>query len=186
MRFSHPEDAAEHVRLAMAKHERVFGNPPAGMWCSEQAVGEDVLPLLLDAGITWTISDESVLARSLAGAELPFFEPVTGLGPGLHLPLQLPEGTAAALPVEDAQYQRKAGEASRPRGGDRALGARHAPYRLEREGRSLAIVFRDHALSDLIGFTYKSWDSKDAAADLLRRLRELRTALAERPETSAG
>ena len=186
MRFSHPEDAAEHVRLAMAKHERVFGNPPVGMWCSEQAVGEDVLPLLLDAGITWTISDESVLTRSLAGAELPFFEPVTGLGPGPQLPLHMPDGTAAAFPVEDAQYQRRAGEASGLRGGDHTLGACYAPYRLEREGRSLAIVFRDHALSDLIGFTYKSWDSKDAAADLLRRLREIRTALAERPETLPG
>ncbi len=70
-RFAHPEDAAEQVKRAMVKHERVFGKPPRGMWCSEQAVGEDVIPLLLDAGVTWTISDETVLARSLSGAAAP-------------------------------------------------------------------------------------------------------------------
>ena len=31
----------------------------------------------------------------------------------------------------------------------------------------MAIVFRDHTLSDLIGFGYQSWDSRDAANDLL-------------------
>ena len=45
------------------------------------------------------------------------------------------------------------------------------PYRLEREGRELAIVFRDHTLSDLIGFTYQIWDPRDAAANLVWRLR---------------
>ena len=67
-RFAHPEDAAEQIRTAVAKHTRVFGEPPRGMWCSEQAVGEDVIPLLIDAGLQWTISDETVLARSLSGA----------------------------------------------------------------------------------------------------------------------
>ncbi len=37
------------------------------MWCSEQAVGEDVIPLLIAAGLSWTISDETVLARSVSG-----------------------------------------------------------------------------------------------------------------------
>ncbi len=35
----------------------------------------------------------------------------------------------------------------------------------------MAIVFRDHTLSDLIGFGYQSWDSRDAAHDLLGRIR---------------
>ncbi len=70
-RFAHPEDAAEHVRAAVSKHTQVFGDPPRGMWCSEQAVGEDVIPLLVDAGLAWTISDETVLARSLVGRSRP-------------------------------------------------------------------------------------------------------------------
>ncbi len=34
---------------------------------------------------------------------------------------------------------------------------------------NVSIVFRDHQLSDLIGFVYSGWDSKKAAADLLNR-----------------
>jgi alpha-amylase/alpha-mannosidase (GH57 family) len=139
-RFAHPGDAAEQIKTALDKHVRVFGEPPLGMWCSEQAVGEDVLPLLIEAGLSWTISDETVLARSVSGvasAGAPPFVAPSALGP--------------ASP--------------------------YFPYRLERETGNIAIVFRDHTLSDLIGFTYQSWDSRDAAADLLRRLRELRTTL---------
>ena len=143
-RFAHPEDAAEQVHLAVANHERVFGARPAGMWCAEQAVGEDVIPLLLDAGIQWTISDETVLRRSLAGAAAP---------------------DASRVYAQDICY---------------------APYRLDREGRGLAIVFRDHTLSDLIGFTYKSWESADAAADLIRRLHELRQELGTQYGASKG
>ncbi len=67
-RFAHPEDAWEQVDRGVSKHERVFGARPLGMWCSEQAVGEDVLPLLMRAGIVWTISDQTVLSRSLSGS----------------------------------------------------------------------------------------------------------------------
>jgi alpha-amylase/alpha-mannosidase (GH57 family) len=54
----------------------------------------------------------------------------------------------------------------------------YRPYRLEREGRQLDVVFRDHALSDLIGFTYQSWAPRDAAANLVWRLSEIRRELA--------
>ncbi len=37
----------------------------------------------------------------------------------------------------------------------------------------MAIVFRDHTLSDLIGFGYQSWDSRDAANDLIGRIRAI-------------
>ena len=58
----------------------------------------------------------------------------------------------------------------------------YRPYRLEREGRSLDIVFRDRVLSDLIGFTYRSWAPQDAAANLMWRLREIRENVAEGEE----
>jgi alpha-amylase/alpha-mannosidase (GH57 family) len=50
-------------------------------------------------------------------------------------------------------------------------------YRLGPEGPCL--LFRDHGLSDLIGFTYSKWDPGDAAADLLQRLRDIQLALPE-------
>jgi len=41
----------------------------------------------------------------------------------------------------------------------------------------LKVVFRDHVLSDLIGFTYNAWDPADAAADLLNRIKHIRDLL---------
>ncbi len=55
--------------------------------------------------------------------------------------------------------------------------ALYSAYRLERERGTIDIVFRDRVLSDLVGFTYQDWDSADAAADLLGRLRQIRVDL---------
>jgi alpha-amylase/alpha-mannosidase (GH57 family) len=49
----------------------------------------------------------------------------------------------------------------------------YRPYRVETGGRELAIVFRDRALSDAIGFVYHGWQDQEAAArDFVRRLVE--------------
>lgn len=49
----------------------------------------------------------------------------------------------------------------------------YQPYRVEEAGSELAVVFRDHALSDLIGFQYQHWEGRLAAADFLTRLRAI-------------
>jgi len=46
----------------------------------------------------------------------------------------------------------------------------YRPYRVGREGQQVASGFRDHALSDLIGFSYASWSSETAAEDFVQRL----------------
>lgn len=46
----------------------------------------------------------------------------------------------------------------------------YRPYWVEHGGARLKMVFRDHHLSDLIGFQYAGWDPEDAAQDLVRRL----------------
>jgi len=51
------------------------------------------------------------------------------------------------------------------------------PYVLEREGGNLNIIFRDHALSDLIGFVYSKWNPRDAAADFISHLKGIRSSL---------
>jgi alpha-amylase/alpha-mannosidase (GH57 family) len=48
----------------------------------------------------------------------------------------------------------------------------YRPYEWRRQGRRLGVVFRDHFLSDLIGFVYSKMDSGQAAGDFLRRIRE--------------
>jgi alpha-amylase/alpha-mannosidase (GH57 family) len=128
-RFRHPEDAADQIERAIARHTAVFGAPPAGMWPSEGSVSEDVARLLAKAGIRWAASDEGVLERST------------------NRPIHRDSrGTAHPL---DLLY--------RP-------WVRHTP-----DG-DVHFLFRDRALSDLIGFSYSSLEPPAAAMDLLQRL----------------
>ena len=53
-------------------------------------------------------------------------------------------------------------------------------YRAVKDDRSVNIVFRDHALSDLIGFVYSKWDPKNAVDDFISRLRKIRQDLRSR------
>jgi alpha-amylase/alpha-mannosidase (GH57 family) len=45
-------------------------------------------------------------------------------------------------------------------------------WRWEQRGRSMGVIFRDHMLSDLVGFVYSGMGAADAANDLLRRIRD--------------
>ena len=49
----------------------------------------------------------------------------------------------------------------------------YAPWRMKVDGREMVCFFRDHYLSDLVGFVYTRMDSHAAAADLHRRLRAI-------------
>jgi alpha-amylase/alpha-mannosidase (GH57 family) len=49
----------------------------------------------------------------------------------------------------------------------------YQPLRVQLGGNPITGLFRDHHLSDLIGFVYSRMNGKDAAADLHGRLREL-------------
>ncbi|MBI4830327.1 MAG: hypothetical protein HY801_01990 [Candidatus Lindowbacteria bacterium] len=53
----------------------------------------------------------------------------------------------------------------------------YAPYRLQLDGVSLNIVFRDKNLSDLIGFSYSKSEPQSAAEDLVGHLRNIYSAL---------
>jgi alpha-amylase/alpha-mannosidase (GH57 family) len=54
-------------------------------------------------------------------------------------------------------------------------------YSVERGEASLSVFFRDHTLSDNIGFVYSQWDPEKAAADFLTRLKAI-----ERTVTARG
>jgi alpha-amylase/alpha-mannosidase (GH57 family) len=60
----------------------------------------------------------------------------------------------------------------------------YRPYRLETPHGDLAIVFRDHRLSDLIGFTYSAMEPKKAAADLIGHLEAIGRMANERQTDS--
>jgi alpha-amylase/alpha-mannosidase (GH57 family) len=48
----------------------------------------------------------------------------------------------------------------------------YRPYCWRQGGKTLNAIFRDHFLSDLIGFVYAKMDAAQAAEDFLRRIRE--------------
>jgi len=56
----------------------------------------------------------------------------------------------------------------------------YTPYRVSAGGREIGCVFRDHALSDLIGFVYSGWSPDAAAADFVNRLVEAGRAYSAR------
>ncbi len=48
----------------------------------------------------------------------------------------------------------------------------YRPYRWKQKGREIRVIFRDHFLSDLIGFVYSRMEAREAAQDFLGRIRE--------------
>ncbi|MGA2132290.1 MAG: glycoside hydrolase family 57 protein [Bryobacteraceae bacterium] len=64
------------------------------------------------------------------------------------------------------------GVLSRTLGRGIGVDAIYRPYLWQRQGRRLKAIFRDHFLSDLIGFVYSGMDSLQAAHDFLNRIRE--------------
>ena len=132
-RFAHPEDAYWHVYESVKLYEETFGIKPRGMWPSEGAVSEEIIPIIAKAGIQWIASDEFVLAKSLG--------------------IELKRDSNGYLNEPEILYQ---------------------PHHVEHDGYSLNMVFRDHFLSDLIGFRYSSWNPQDAVSDFLSRLHRIR------------
>jgi alpha-amylase/alpha-mannosidase (GH57 family) len=58
----------------------------------------------------------------------------------------------------------------------------YSPYRLRIGGRDISCAFRDHLLSDLIGFTYAGWAADAAAQDFVGRLVEAGRRHSERTQ----
>ena len=59
------------------------------------------------------------------------------------------------------------------------------PYEVATTSGTIAVLFRDHGLSDAIGFEYASWDATSAAADFVRRLEERRQLIIHEQGASA-
>jgi alpha-amylase/alpha-mannosidase (GH57 family) len=48
----------------------------------------------------------------------------------------------------------------------------YRPYQWRQGGQAMGVIFRDHFMSDLIGFVYSKMDAAAAAEDFLRRIRD--------------
>ncbi len=57
----------------------------------------------------------------------------------------------------------------------------YKPYLTGKGDRQLSVVFRDHTISDLVGFVYSKWDYKNAVNDLIDRLHRVRKSVSNAP-----
>jgi alpha-amylase/alpha-mannosidase (GH57 family) len=62
----------------------------------------------------------------------------------------------------------------------------YTPYHVTAGGGAVSCVFRDHALSDLIGFVYSGWNAEAAARDFVGRLAEAGRRYRERTGGEEG
>ncbi|MDO8525943.1 MAG: glycoside hydrolase family 57 protein [Candidatus Omnitrophota bacterium] len=142
-KFSHPEDAAWHIKEAVEYHEKTFGAPPEGMWPSEGSVSDKTIELAAAGGIKWLATDEDILFRTLSSYDRR---------------------------CKGIEYF------------DRRIIYR--PYKVKSPAGSMAVVFRDKNLSDMISFSYNSWNPSDAARDLIGHMNNIAQNL--RRDTDRG
>ncbi len=111
---------------------------------------------------------ERLLGRRPKGmwpSEMAVGESVIGLATGAKLDWMISDEEVLARSL-DIHYSR-----------DEHL---YRPKRLDREGQSLTMVFRDAQLSNVIGFDYQRMSSTDAARNLVGRLRRIREQQGDR------
>ena len=155
--FAHPEDAAAQMRMAVDSYCAAFGRTPAGMWPSEGAVSQEVVALAAAHGIRWFASDEAVLASSVGyGIERDPWGHLTN--PWLLYQPYLANYTPP--PKGEAGWGNGANNGS--------------PLQNNEVLQPPALIFRDHLLSDRIGFAYQGMETHAAVADMLDRLHTIR------------
>jgi alpha-amylase/alpha-mannosidase (GH57 family) len=153
-----------------------------------------ILPLLIDfACIQEALPSAPVpaSARSLAddasvhvSNALTFCENVLGVRPRGMWPSEgaVSQEAVAMMAARGVQWlvtdeqilERSAGQAVGRKGEALARpDMLYRPYEMALGDATVSMVFRDHYLSDLIGFRYRSWEGASAAYDLLGRLRAI-------------
>ena len=60
-----PETVREQIINGIKRTEEIFGIKPKGLWPPECCISKDILKIIADCGIEWTVSDERVLSDAL-------------------------------------------------------------------------------------------------------------------------
>jgi predicted glycosyl hydrolase (DUF1957 family) len=69
LQFTYPEDAGTQLDRARCYCKEVLGKTPVGLWPSEGSVAPELIPLIEEAGFSWTATDEAILYNSLERIE---------------------------------------------------------------------------------------------------------------------
>ncbi len=62
---------------------------------------------------------------------------------------------------------------------------KYFPIKYNKDNREITLFFRDHNLSDAIGFQYSNWNPSDAAENFVERLRNIRQLIIDKCDESA-
>src|SRR5574344_778103 len=73
--FNMADDAKIQIETALEKTNYCFGKTPSGLWPSELCLSDKTLDLLCETGIKWTVSDETILSKSI---NKEFIKDITG------------------------------------------------------------------------------------------------------------
>ena len=63
--FIYPQDAQAQIEEATEFCREKLGVTPQGLWPSEEAVSEHIIPIIIRSGINWIVADEAILFKSL-------------------------------------------------------------------------------------------------------------------------
>src|SRR6267143_2605469 len=100
-------------------------------------------------------------------SEMAVGESVAGLGVRAKVDWMISDEEVLARSLDTHFYRDNEGRVNAP---DQL----YRPFLLERDGKSVSMVFRDSAISTSIGFDYQSMPSVDAARNLVGRLKRIR------------
>jgi alpha-amylase/alpha-mannosidase (GH57 family) len=104
-----------------------------------------------------------------------YFTPLFGKTPRGLWPSEGSVSDAALAIAAEAGFAWAAtdsGVLERTLGHSPSLDELYKPYLWQQNGRSMRVIFRDHYLSDLIGFVYSRLSAAEAANDFLYRIRQ--------------
>lgn len=151
-----------------------------------------ILPLLIDSTVAKESTPEIVLpvppfkhpedAQAQIRKGLEYFESLFGRRPAGMWPSEGSVSEAAALMIARHHLRWIATDEailihSLPESG--GANRIYRPYRFQRGSRSIVIFFRDHQLSDAIGFVYSGWEAEKAVEDFISRLCAIRKRIVE-------
>ncbi len=136
-----------------------------------------ILPLLCDTGVSGNNEvgfQHPEDARRQMDEAIMYFEKLFGFRPAGCWPSEGGVSAESARVIGEAGIQWLATDQEILDFSEAAQKNICLPYRLDND---LFVLFRDHALSDAIGFTYAAMNAEEAANDFMKRLETIRSAL---------
>ncbi|MBI4903139.1 MAG: glycoside hydrolase [Acidobacteria bacterium] len=147
-----------------------FYHPILPLLCDSNIAGESNPHVPLPSRFRYPQDARAQLERSIA-----YVEEKTGIRPAGLWPSEGSVSDEALTIAAETGFQWAAtdnGVLSRTIQRPADSFATYRPYLWENNGHSMKMIFRDHYLSDLVGFVYSRMHATDAASDFLHRIRE--------------